>query len=258
MTESTPRRHPIPKRLRWQVLERDNHTCQYCGTTPADGALHVDHIIPVADGGKTEADNLITACEPCNTGKGAGTPAIHTLPDMAQAADDLKQRVEAIRQWRNTYAQYEGEVLAAADEIHGQYGLSIPHHVIAAVIREYGIDEAVYAAKTVCGRIAYNDPQGQNAYFHGVLRRRRENGTQTSTPTVTIGGCPFGYGKCWSDSGLSGERDGCCVTKEDGTQTACSPLVDSCADDWALIGRISEFVAVWRERRLIETLREVL
>lgn len=61
------------KRGRWMILERDNFTCIYCGlSSPADHAmLHVDHIIPVDDGGKSHAGNLITACQACNSQKSA-------------------------------------------------------------------------------------------------------------------------------------------------------------------------------------------
>ncbi len=56
--------------IRYNVLKRDNYTCQICGATVKDGVkLHVDHIIPVAKGGKTVMSNLQTLCERCNMGK---------------------------------------------------------------------------------------------------------------------------------------------------------------------------------------------
>ena len=56
--------------LRYDVLRRDGFRCRYCGVTASEGAkLHVDHIIPVSKGGKTEMDNLQTLCERCNLGK---------------------------------------------------------------------------------------------------------------------------------------------------------------------------------------------
>ena len=56
--------------IRYNVLKRDNFTCQICGATAKDGAkLHVDHIIPIARGGKTVMSNLQTLCERCNMGK---------------------------------------------------------------------------------------------------------------------------------------------------------------------------------------------
>ena len=58
-------------KLRYDVLKRDNFTCQKCGMTAKDGAkLHVDHIIPVSKGGKTTMSNLQTLCDRCNIGKG--------------------------------------------------------------------------------------------------------------------------------------------------------------------------------------------
>ncbi len=56
--------------LRYDVLKRDNFRCVLCGMSSKDGAiLHVDHIVPVSKGGKTEIDNLRTLCEKCNIGK---------------------------------------------------------------------------------------------------------------------------------------------------------------------------------------------
>lgn len=56
--------------LRYDVLKRDNYRCKICGASAEDGAvLHVDHIIPVSKGGKTELNNLQTLCDRCNLGK---------------------------------------------------------------------------------------------------------------------------------------------------------------------------------------------
>ena len=58
--------------LRYDVLKRDGFRCVLCGRTANDGVvLHVDHIIPIARGGKTEPNNLRTLCEFCNLGKSA-------------------------------------------------------------------------------------------------------------------------------------------------------------------------------------------
>lgn len=60
--------------LRYDVLHRDGFKCQLCGASMKDGVkLHVDHIIPIAKGGKTEMSNLRTLCERCNIGKGSKT-----------------------------------------------------------------------------------------------------------------------------------------------------------------------------------------
>ena len=56
--------------LRYDILKRDGFKCTICGATSLDGAkLHVDHIVPVAKGGKTVKSNLRTLCSSCNQGK---------------------------------------------------------------------------------------------------------------------------------------------------------------------------------------------
>ena len=65
-------RETIPKAMRSRVMHRDNYTCQACNKTRGDGAvLEVDHIVPVARGGRTCDANLCVKCLDCNRGKGA-------------------------------------------------------------------------------------------------------------------------------------------------------------------------------------------
>jgi len=56
--------------LRRQVLERDGNTCRYCGRRSSH--LSIDHVYPVARGGETTLDNLVAACDQCNSRKAAG------------------------------------------------------------------------------------------------------------------------------------------------------------------------------------------
>jgi hypothetical protein len=63
-------RKPISKKDRFYILMRDRFTCQYCGAGAPAAPLEVDHIVPIAEGGPDEFDNYITACLPCNRGKG--------------------------------------------------------------------------------------------------------------------------------------------------------------------------------------------
>ncbi|MBE5935809.1 MAG: HNH endonuclease [Lachnospiraceae bacterium] len=63
-------RNKMTDSLRYDILKRDNYRCQICGVTAKEGAkLHVDHIKPIAKGGKTQPDNLQTLCDRCNLGK---------------------------------------------------------------------------------------------------------------------------------------------------------------------------------------------
>jgi len=63
-------RVPFSKR---NVFVRDKHVCAYCGSHSKD--LTVDHIMPASRGGKTNFDNCIAACRPCNNKKGSRTPS---------------------------------------------------------------------------------------------------------------------------------------------------------------------------------------
>ena len=62
-------RPALSLRLRYQVLARDNYTCQYCGRSAPIVELQVDHKIPVSKGGTYELSNLTTSCAECNLGK---------------------------------------------------------------------------------------------------------------------------------------------------------------------------------------------
>ena len=58
--------------LRRRIMERDNYTCQNCGKyMPDEVGLHIDHIIPIAKGGKSIPSNLRVLCSKCNGHKGA-------------------------------------------------------------------------------------------------------------------------------------------------------------------------------------------
>ena len=62
------------KYSRQSVFSRDKFTCAYCGKIFKVSDLTVDHIIPRAQGGKTEWDNVIASCFKCNQNKADRTP----------------------------------------------------------------------------------------------------------------------------------------------------------------------------------------
>ena len=79
----TERVWKVPPVNRREVLRRDKHTCQYCGSTKK---LTLDHVIPRSKGGKHTWDNVVTACERCNSRKGdseALLPSADRTPQQA-------------------------------------------------------------------------------------------------------------------------------------------------------------------------------
>ena len=67
---SNERTWKVPPVNRREVLRRDHHTCQYCGSGKR---LTLDHVIPRSKGGLHTWDNVVTACERCNSLKGDST-----------------------------------------------------------------------------------------------------------------------------------------------------------------------------------------
>lgn len=84
----------VSKRLRYEILRRDNHACRYCGGAAPDVALTVDHVVPTTLGGSDEPANLVAACVDCNAGKAASSP---DAPLVEQVNDDVLRWRDAIR-----------------------------------------------------------------------------------------------------------------------------------------------------------------
>ena len=75
--------------LRYDILERDGRRCRMCGATVEDGVkLHVDHIIPVSKGGRTEPSNLQVLCSRCNRGKSNKLPVSPNTTKSYKTAPD--------------------------------------------------------------------------------------------------------------------------------------------------------------------------
>ena len=62
------------RKYRDQVLERDNHRCVYCHADLKIVTAHIDHRIPLDDGGSQDIHNLQATCPKCNHRKKAFSP----------------------------------------------------------------------------------------------------------------------------------------------------------------------------------------
>jgi len=60
---------------RQNIYSRDKYRCQYCGRKFPSEDLTYDHVLPKSRGGKTEWNNIVTSCMPCNRQKGGRTPS---------------------------------------------------------------------------------------------------------------------------------------------------------------------------------------
>lgn len=79
----------VSKKLRFEVFRRDGFACRYCGASAMKGAvLEVDHVVPKTLGGRDEPRNLVTACEPCNSGKGDTSLNAQTVEEPMLVMDE--------------------------------------------------------------------------------------------------------------------------------------------------------------------------
>lgn len=103
-------RKAIPKRLRFEILRRDNHACRYCGQMAPEVKLTVDHVIPVVLGGSDDPSNIVTACVDCNAGKSS-------VPLGASMVDDISRHAQAWSSARDEVMNEWREETAAANEL---------------------------------------------------------------------------------------------------------------------------------------------
>jgi hypothetical protein len=96
-------RKQISKKLRHQVLERDNFMCCNCGAT---NCLQIDHIVPVCEGGPSILSNLQTLCQDCNLGKGVKIPQSH--PEKGIPIRDLEKEWNLSRNGLKGRAKFLG------------------------------------------------------------------------------------------------------------------------------------------------------
>lgn len=115
----------ISKRLRFEILKRDEFRCVYCGATPKEQELQVDHVIPKVLGGQDTPENLATACEPCNSGKSSSSASEEMI-----AAIDLAVSARQAAQSRiaDAVIVYAEELDAFEDEIQSIWEFHVPQY----------------------------------------------------------------------------------------------------------------------------------
>lgn len=62
------------KKTSWWKSKLEEGVCHYCGKKFPKEDLTMDHIVPVARGGKSVKGNVVVCCFACNQSKGLSTP----------------------------------------------------------------------------------------------------------------------------------------------------------------------------------------
>lgn len=174
-------RKSTSKRLRFEIFKRDNFTCQYCGAQPPDVVLVADHIEPVALGGSTMIDNLITACETCNQGKTDRPLNTRQIrPDADLLYLETQQEIAELRRYQQAKAERDVLLDEIADELEGDFQQIsrrmwvVGDRVIRPLLDRYDPDVVEEAVRAVAYRISDGrlDTYGNGwiAYLNGVAR----------------------------------------------------------------------------------------
>lgn len=183
------KRTALSKRVRFEVFKRDGFRCTYCGATPADSPLHVDHVTPVSRGGSDDPDNLVTACSGCNLGKGAvelGDRLPSKIVDEAQ-----REQAEQIREYLAVHREIRSAKREVAKAIAEQWEAILGCELDGAegrfmtLLNEFSPTTIMEAIDITAGRLGRpfmprhrsepspRDIEDRARYFYGVLRNRR-------------------------------------------------------------------------------------
>ena len=83
------------------MFKRDHFTCVYCGRSAPEVVLHVDHVLPVAEGGTNDIGNLVTACADCNLGKGASIidTGRNLTKKQLRELRERREQIELLQKW---------------------------------------------------------------------------------------------------------------------------------------------------------------
>ncbi len=78
------------KKLRktpWWKMQIQQGVCHFCHQNVGADNLTMDHVVPLARGGKSTRGNVVPACQTCNRHKKLGTP-VETILDQIQSKDN--------------------------------------------------------------------------------------------------------------------------------------------------------------------------
>jgi hypothetical protein len=151
----------ISKRLRYEILRRDNHTCRYCGGVAPEVVLRVDHVVPRALGGSDEPSNLVASCHDCNAGKTSSAPDQNVVSEVSekalqwsaaitQAADEARSHASGrdalyeavVKAWPSFHQRkFPKDFTETVDQF---VDAGLPHEVIVEMSRLAGAKPSIY------------------------------------------------------------------------------------------------------------------
>jgi len=176
-------RKSISTRTRFEIFKRDSFRCLYCGKAAPSVMLHVDHVLPVCEGGTNDPANLVTACQDCNLGKSgvllSQKPA--SLKETAKQEREKFAQLNAYNEWlREKRVQQEQWVAQIADfwlrlegEDPTQWRLGTAREqMVTQFLRRLPAEEIIDALSITYTKSWITKPADQNRYFAGVCWKK--------------------------------------------------------------------------------------
>jgi 5-methylcytosine-specific restriction protein A len=74
------------RKTQWWIAQIQKGVCNFCKQNVGVDNLTMDHVVPLARGGKSMRGNVVPACQACNRHKKLGTP-VETLLDQIRTND---------------------------------------------------------------------------------------------------------------------------------------------------------------------------
>jgi len=157
--------------------------------------LVVDHIVPVIAGGPSTLDNLITACEPCNQGKGGRS--LNEVPPRTDADllyMEVQQEIAEMRRYQTVLQEREAARAQFMESLRDLWceasGLSWgpSDQILRPLLLRYSADIVADAVLEVAGKVAtgYVNSRKWDRYLYVVARNesQRRYGKEDSDESV--------------------------------------------------------------------------
>jgi hypothetical protein len=179
----------ISKKIRFEVFKRDGFKCVYCGKSPPDCILELDHINPISQGGEDDINNLIAACFDCNRGK-TNIPLQKIPPTLQDNLEILKEKEIQLKEYNRYLQKIRNRRFKEMEEINSIYSetfkeWTLSEHFYTTTLKPFFEHlpkiEIVEAMRISCSRIS--DKDNVIKYFCGICWNKIKSKTD---PTYKI------------------------------------------------------------------------
>jgi len=165
----------ISKKLKFEVFKRDGFQCAYCGKSPPEVILEIDHIEPTSRGGNDDINNLLTACFDCNRGK-RDILLDKTPNQLIENYEILKEKEEQLKEYRKLIKKIEGRIENDINEIGEIFNSYFENRIFTDAFKQFTVKKflnllpkhkVIEALHLACNRIN-NDSTKATKYFCGI------------------------------------------------------------------------------------------